>query len=50
MKLTMISIRHKGVTYTGFVYMEPGGKLTQDDVFKLVGHDVPVGSTFTPGG
>lgn len=50
MKLTMISIRHKGITYTGFIYMKPGDKLSDTDVFKIVGHEVPVGSTYTPGG
>lgn len=50
MKLTMVSLRHKGVTYTGFVYMKPGDTLSDEYIFKIVGHNVPVGSTFTPGG
>ena len=49
-KLTMVSIHHKGTTYTGFVYLAPKDKLTEKDVFEIVGHSVPRGSTFTPGG
>ena len=49
-KLTMISIMHKSQRYTGFVKLTPGVHLTDDEVFEIVKHKVPVGSTFTPGG
>lgn len=50
MKLTMISLRHKGTTYTGFVMMRPGSKLTEAQICSIVKHNVEVGSTYTPGG
>ena len=50
MKLTMISVRHRGITYTGFVYMKPGTTLTEATIERIVKHSMPVGTTYTPGG
>ena len=49
-KLTMVSVMHKSQRYTGFANLTPGACLTDEEIFKIVKHQVPAGSTFTPGG
>jgi len=49
MKLTLISMRIKGVHYSRFIRIANGVVLTEDEIFELFNIVVPVGTTYTIG-
>ena len=50
MKLTLISVYYRYKTHSKFIMMKPGAKLSENDMFKLLGINAAKGTTYTPGG
>ncbi len=49
-KLTLISIYYKYETRSTFVWLRPGQKLTEEQLFAALGITPENGTTYTPGG